>query len=214
MIVTISGLIGVGKSSLCSGLKADMKLFEPVESNVYLEDYYKDPAAYALRMQLNLLIKRFESAQLATWHSARGETIVQDRGIEEDFQFLRVQHRQGYIDDRDFALYREYHNVMTSLIPLSDLVLYLDCPNIVDLAMERMAIRARDCEAGVPREYMEALHEAYQELIPLLARKCKVVTINPNQSKEAIVAEAQKAIDERREEIYGCRFNPVYHGGI
>ena len=213
-VVALSGLLGLGKSSVTEGLKADLKLFEPVEDNVYLNDYYAAPKDYALRMQLNLLIKRFESAQVAHWHSSRGDVVIQDRTICEDFEFLVCQKRAGYIDDRDFHLYREYHNVMCGMIPMPDLVIWLECENAVDLSMQRIALRNRSCEAGVPREYLESLNRSYHELMPLLGKKCPVVTVDPNQPFEDVLSQCQALVDAKHKELRDCNDNPIYHGGF
>jgi len=47
--VVVSGLIGVGKTSLAAELGKLLgyeTLFEPVEENPYLADFYKDPARF------------------------------------------------------------------------------------------------------------------------------------------------------------------------
>jgi deoxyadenosine/deoxycytidine kinase len=48
--VSISGLIGAGKSTLAVALGKELNLpvhFEPVAENVYLQDFYKDMKTYA-----------------------------------------------------------------------------------------------------------------------------------------------------------------------
>lgn len=60
--ISISGLIGAGKSTLAAALAAALDMdvyFEPVEDNVYLEDFYRDMGRYAFAMQVWLLNKRF-----------------------------------------------------------------------------------------------------------------------------------------------------------
>jgi deoxyadenosine kinase len=48
--VSISGLIGAGKSTLAVALGKELNLpvhFEPVAENVYLQDFYQDMKTYA-----------------------------------------------------------------------------------------------------------------------------------------------------------------------
>ena len=52
-VISIEGLIGCGKSTLVTNLckkRNYVPFFEPVETNPYLEDYYKDPKRFAFTM--------------------------------------------------------------------------------------------------------------------------------------------------------------------
>jgi deoxyadenosine/deoxycytidine kinase len=60
--ISLSGLIGAGKSTLARALAKQLGMdvyYEPVEDNVYLEDFYKDMRANSFAMQVWLLNKRF-----------------------------------------------------------------------------------------------------------------------------------------------------------
>lgn len=49
MFISISGLIGAGKTTLAEELAKEMGFpvyYEPVEDNIYLEDFYKDMKTY------------------------------------------------------------------------------------------------------------------------------------------------------------------------
>jgi len=51
--ISISGMIGAGKSTLAAALANALSLdvyFEPVEDNVYLEDFYRDMSRHAFPM--------------------------------------------------------------------------------------------------------------------------------------------------------------------
>lgn len=58
LFITISGILGAGKSTLATALAEKLGLpvfYEPVKNNVYLEDFYKDISKYAFPMQIYLL---------------------------------------------------------------------------------------------------------------------------------------------------------------
>ena len=55
LFISISGLIGAGKSTLATKLAEKMELpcfYEPVIDNAYLADFYKDPARYSFPLQV------------------------------------------------------------------------------------------------------------------------------------------------------------------
>ena len=59
LFISISGLIGAGKSTLATKLGERMNLpvfYEPVIDNVYLNDFYKDPARYSFPLQVSGLV--------------------------------------------------------------------------------------------------------------------------------------------------------------
>lgn len=56
LFISISGLIGAGKSTLAKKLGERMSLpvfYEPVIDNVYLSDFYKDPSRYSFPLQVS-----------------------------------------------------------------------------------------------------------------------------------------------------------------
>ena len=62
IFISISGLIGAGKSTLATALGKLLNIpvyYEPVDTNVYLEDFYKDMKAHGFAMQVYLFNKRF-----------------------------------------------------------------------------------------------------------------------------------------------------------
>ncbi len=56
IFISISGLIGAGKTTLATKLAEKMDLpcfFEPVMDNEYLADFYRDPARYSFPLQVH-----------------------------------------------------------------------------------------------------------------------------------------------------------------
>ncbi len=71
MFIGVAGLIGAGKSTLTKSLADRLgykAYFEPVESNPYLEDFYKDISRWTFNMQLFLLAHR---SNILTYHLCR-----------------------------------------------------------------------------------------------------------------------------------------------
>ena len=102
-LIIIEGNISAGKSTLCRELAKhlDFKLFlEPAcEGNPYLSLFYQNPKKYALRMQLWLLRRRFETyveaIRLLSTSSVNG--VLLDRSIFSDYVFAVKNYEDGNI---------------------------------------------------------------------------------------------------------------------
>ena len=178
--LSISGNIGVGKSTVCAMMGDALgwpTYYEPVDNNPYLEDYYRDMPRWAFHLQIYFLSKRFEVQKDIIDH---GFSAVQDRTIYEDVEiFAPVLHRMGAMDTRDYENYREvFHNMISFLRP-PDLILYLRCEP--ETAIARIGQRGRDIEKSIPRDFIASLHEAYEDWIPRASEICPVRIIDTEQ---------------------------------
>ena len=91
-------------------------MFEPVDNNPYLKDYYADMARWAFNLQIYFLEKRFKDiVQIAL---VRDETtVVQDRSIFEDaYIFARNLRRTGRMSERDYETYIELFELMMGMV--------------------------------------------------------------------------------------------------
>lgn len=161
--ILIEGGIGLGKTTLAKALGEKLNarvMFEPAEGvNPYLEDYYNDPAAYAFKIQVFLLWRRFRAHSLAQALVMQGEcSVISDRSYYGDRAFARVQHDQGFFDDRDLETYTELHRDMGRSLVLPTCVILLD--GDADLAFSRISERGRGCEVGMSRDYWQAVQDA------------------------------------------------------
>lgn len=204
MLIAVSGVIGVGKSTLVRGLTERLgftPFYEPLPEtdNFMLEAYYKDPGRSAYSMQTLLLALRFRSFQEAQWRSNRGENCIMDSTIYSDKAFLEVQKRCGFIDDLEYRAYNKLCEIHFPFLQYPDLLIHLKLD--IDAEIERIKKRSRDCECGIERGYLEKLHAAYADLIPYLSKLFPVVTIDASQSIEEIQERAIDCIDLRRREM-------------
>ena len=207
MLISVTGVIGAGKTSVVQGLANRLHgvpFFEPLpeggpNSNFMLNAYYKDPKRYAYSMQTLLLALRFQAHIEAQTRSARGEVCIEDSTYYADRAFLEVQKQCGYIDYMEYRAYEKLCEIHYAYLQYPDLHIHLDLP--LEVEIERIKKRNRECEEGIPTDYLIKLRNAYNDLIPHLAKLYHLVIIDATGSKEEVLESALEQIKIRIEEM-------------
>lgn len=219
MFIGVSGLIGAGKSTLTRQLANELEtrarrrrgideddlftrnefwkaIYEPVEENPYLEDFYLNIERWTFNMQMFLLAKRFQQHQEVIWDPVHrnGGGIVQDRTIYEDTIFARMHHDDGLMVGRDWETYITHFHIMQGFLRYPDLILYLRVSP--ETALSRIQQRGRSEEQGkVPLDYIKSLYEGYEEFIEEMGQYTNVLTIDWEEYKS--VGEVVDLIEEQ-----------------
>lgn len=171
MIITLSGVIGVGKSSMTALLAEALEtkaVYEPIENNDLLELFYEDKQKYGFVFQIDMLSRRFELIQeaLSVKHG------ILDRSIYEDAIFLDQLYDEGAITKVEKEAYhRLAERMLKELEPLPkkspDMMIVLNCS--FEEEIRRINARAREfekVEEGTELyEYFRSHHENYQKWI-------------------------------------------------
>lgn len=194
VLIGVSGIIGVGKSTLTENLGKAMGykvLKEPVETNEYLDKFYKDMAKYSFPMQIYLLNHRFKQHQQMVWSS---ENTIQDRTIYEDVIFAKMLKEDGLMEDLDFKTYCQLFNNMTNFLHRPDVIIYLNVEP--EEALKRVKTRSRDCESDLPLEYLRKLKKGYEEWLADLRGRIPIIYLDWNtfQDTDYIVSKIQEVI--------------------
>lgn len=173
--VAIAGNIGVGKSTLVDLLCAKMSwepFYEPVNENPYLVDFYRNMSAWAFHSQIFFLTHRLRAHHLIASHPT---SVIQDRSVYEDAEiFAHNLFLQGYIDQRDYATYRELYDTAIRFLPPPDLVIYLRAS--VPTLLGRISNRGRDYERSITPDYLNSLNHLYENWIKSFTL-CPVLSI-------------------------------------
>jgi deoxyadenosine/deoxycytidine kinase len=162
MHIAITGNIGAGKTTLARKLSEHYKwgvLYEAVEGNPYLADFYEDMARWSFNLQVFFLNSRFSQAQKI--RSMHYQSVVQDRTIYEDaFIFAKNLADSGLMEPRDYQNYLMLYETMTNTIKAPDLIVYLKA----DLPKLRRQIqkRGREFEQSISDKYLLNLNELYE----------------------------------------------------
>lgn len=161
VFVAVAGNIGSGKSSLTRLLSESFgwdALYESVEDNPYLDDFYKDMLRWSFNLQVYFLSNRFRSHKSIT---EGDRPVVLDRVIYEDAEiFARNLYEIGMMQERDYRNYVALYEVMTEYLRPPDLLIYLRAN--VDTLVRQISLRGRDFERSIRREYLEQLNRHYE----------------------------------------------------
>lgn len=158
----VAGNIGAGKTTLSDRLAARLEweaAYESVDDNPFLADFYGDMRQWAFHLQIYFLGDRAEQHRKL---AASPNSAIIDRSIYEDLHiFARAAHHLGNMTDREFETYSRLFNFVVGLLPVPDLLLYLDAS--VETLLERIYGRGRDMEGGVTGDYLGLLGKYYDE---------------------------------------------------
>lgn len=162
--IAICGNIGSGKTTLAEKLAKQYgwtALYESVDTNPYLRDFYGDMTRWAFHLQIYFLNTRFKQVNQIR-NTTR--TVVQDRTIYEDaYIFAANLHKAGHITDRDYQSYLDIFHSMIDFVAAPDLLIYLkaDIPKLV----QQIEKRGRDFEYSIRLDYLKNLNEHYEQWI-------------------------------------------------
>lgn len=173
--VAIAGNIGVGKSTLTELLSRRLEwepFFEAVDGNPYLSDFYENMERWSFHSQIYFLSRRLRHH----WQLLqRSNSVVQDRTVYEDAEVFACNlYRQGLMEERDYRSYTELYEVVTTVLPPPDLIVYLRAS--VTTLQERIHRRGRSYEKRMSTEYLEQLNELYEAWIDGFSL-CPVLTV-------------------------------------
>lgn len=161
MHIAVIGNIGAGKTTLTRMLSDHYQwevLYEAVENNPYLADFYHDMHRWAFNLQIYFLNSRFAQTQKIS--ELTHTTVIQDRTIYEDaFIFAKNLYESGTMTARDYDSYLLLFDTITKAVSPPDLMIYLkaDLPTLV----RQIKLRGRDFESDIPVEYLTSLNHYY-----------------------------------------------------
>ncbi len=185
MKISIDGNIGCGKSSLLSKLCQETRFpvfLEPVNDwNELLTLFYEDPVRWGLSLNTKILLSFYK------FKNNDFDSLYERSPISNRYIFCELQHEQGKMNELEFNLFNEIYK---QLYWTPDLIIYIR--TTPEVSMERMKKRNRDCENNVSFEYVQAIHEKYENLVN--SNKYNIKIIDGNQSPEKVYDDALKII--------------------
>lgn len=164
MHLAIVGNIGSGKTTLTGLLSNHYNceaLYETVENNPYLEDFYLDMKRWSFNLQIFFLNSRFEQVRQI---QETKSLIIQDRTIYEDcYIFADNLHDMGLMSTRDYENYCSIFGSIVNFVKPPDLLIYLQAS--VPTLVSNIQRRGREYETGIRLDYLSKLNDKYEHWI-------------------------------------------------
>lgn len=157
-LVSIAGLIGVGKTTLMKRLALALgaeTVLEPYDSNPFLPQVYAGRRELALDSQLYFLVHRGEQLD-ARMLSADNVTLT-DYVFEKELIYAR-----RLLEPDQLALYERIYHPWAAQVTPPVLVIYLQDEPAP--CLERIHNRNRPYEQQITLEFLEGLHADYEKL--------------------------------------------------
>ncbi|MDF2627335.1 MAG: deoxypurine kinase [Symbiobacteriaceae bacterium] len=158
MFITIEGVIGVGKTTVTRLLTEALHgetLFEIVEENPFLKDFYTDRDAWALQTETFFLLNRVKQLEDVAKRLKAGATVVSDYNLMKNRIFAGLT-LTGVKRDK----YMQLFAILTSDLPKADMVIYLKADHTT--VMERIRRRNRSFERNMDPDYIRRLAAEYE----------------------------------------------------
>ncbi len=114
---------------------------------------------WSFHSQIFFLTHKFRLHQELSDHPG---TVVQDRTIYGDTVFARNLHESGLMSDLEWDTYMLSWETMVQTLVYPDLVIFLDGSTV--LCQERIRLRSRSMESGIPDAYLDSLGAGYARL--------------------------------------------------
>jgi deoxyadenosine/deoxycytidine kinase len=178
ILISFDGNIGAGKSTLIEHMRTHIPeitvVQEPVADWVTLKNekgenllelFYRDTARWCYTFQNCAILTRLIDTQriLSEWKPVEGKwpVVVTERSVLTDrYVFAEMLHREGKMDDLEWALYMKWFTHYGANLPVKGLI---HLTTSAETSKERIAVRGRSGEERIPLEYLHQLEDQHKQ---------------------------------------------------
>jgi deoxyguanosine kinase len=157
-LVSIAGLIGVGKTTLATKLSERLSaklLLEPYDTNPFLPKVYAGRTDLALHSQLYFLLNRAEQLNPANFIPA--QMLFTDYVFEKDLIYAKQ-----LLNHSQFSIYEKLYPLCAQSVTKPILVVYLR--DTAENCLDRIHRRNRPYEQEINSQFLSRLDAAYERL--------------------------------------------------
>jgi deoxyguanosine kinase len=173
-LVSIAGLIGVGKTTLATKLSERLNtklLLEPYDTNPFLPQVYAGRQDLALHCQLYFLLNRVEQLNPTNFMPAR--MLFTDYVFEKDPIYARQ-----LLDADQLSIYERLYPLCPANVTRPVLVIYLH--DTAENCLEQIHHRNRPYEQKIDTQFLSRLDTAYEQLFEKWTA-CPVIRISKSE---------------------------------
>jgi len=191
--IVVEGPIGVGKTTLTKALARRFNartLFEIVEENPFLANFYQDKNKFAFQTQLFFLLSRFKQQQELLQQDLFSQVTVSDYLFAKDRIFASIT-----LDPNELGLYERIYEHLGPRVMKPDIVIYLQARQ--EVLLGRIKKRAREFERKFDGEYLAELARTYNDFFHRY-EETPLLVVNTSDTD---YSESESALDELIEKI-------------
>jgi len=157
-LVSIAGLVGIGKTTLAGGLSRALSaglILEEYDQNPFLADHLQGKGEAKLACELFFLLSRARQLQKRALRA--DGTVICDYVFQKNRIFAGMN-----LNEQQFAIYDQLEKTVQSHITTPRIVLYLR--DTAANCHERISRRGRDYEKDITLDWLDRLDAAYEKL--------------------------------------------------
>ena len=188
-LISIAGVIGVGKSTLAEKLTKSLNcplLPEPYDKNPFMPQVYAGKKELALDSQLFFLTHRVEQLNPAVLKG--GQLYVTDYVFDKELIYANLQ-----LNELQLELYRKIYGSLKSNVTRPVLVIHLT--DTVENCLERIRSRNRPYEQKIETSFLNRLNDGYEKLFAQW-NTSPVIRINASKLDYSDTARLEALIDQ------------------
>ncbi len=165
-------------------------MIEEELENPYLNKFYEHlklspqgPNPYSLNLQKYFLMKRFENEKKAQFNN---KIILTDRCVLEYYEiFVKNLFDSKLMSEKDFQIYQNLYDKIVCDLKHPDFIIFLKSD--IEVNLERIQKRNRECENQIDVNYIKNLHFRYEGFLNHVKDNFKtiqLIEINCNDLNE------------------------------
>lgn len=156
LYIAIEGPIGVGKSSLTTLLSKHLgvpAMYEIVEENPFLSDFYADIEKWSFQTEMFFLCHRYKELS----------ELSKDKAVVSDYHILKNKvFAKNTLNHNEYDKFIRIYDILTEDIREPDVTIFLTAD--LDTLKKRIAKRARDFEQIIEDDYLIKLTDDYKNV--------------------------------------------------